>query len=222
MIPPSQASAATSTPRTPAACTSQATSTNAPPRIRLTSGPTPATRISAPGSLTSPSAAGHPAQQPQRDVLHLEPVAPCHQRMGQLVREQRCDVGEGGQHAGDNVLRDRVPRGSGRKLPRRQPVGQRHDEQHAPVHADPDAGDVRPRLKLCRMKSPLGVGAPAPGQGDARRRWRPSGHVRARPPEPGAQAIVPPANPGGVSGMRCPACRFRMSAPWRCSALRAC
>ena len=54
LMPPSQASAATTTPPTPAACSSQARSQNAPPRIRLTSGPTPAMRISAPGSATSP------------------------------------------------------------------------------------------------------------------------------------------------------------------------
>ena len=53
-MPPSQASAATTTPPTPDACSSQAASVNTPPSTRLVSGPTPATRTSAPGSGTSP------------------------------------------------------------------------------------------------------------------------------------------------------------------------
>jgi hypothetical protein len=53
-MPPSQASAATTTPPTPDACSSQATSVNTPPSTRLVSGPTPATRTSAPGFGISP------------------------------------------------------------------------------------------------------------------------------------------------------------------------
>lgn len=43
-------SSATTTPPTPDACSSQATSVNTPPSTRLVSGPTPDTRTSAPGS----------------------------------------------------------------------------------------------------------------------------------------------------------------------------
>ena len=54
LMPPSQASAATTTPPTPDACSSQASSKNTAPKTRLTSGPTPATRTSAAGSGISP------------------------------------------------------------------------------------------------------------------------------------------------------------------------
>jgi hypothetical protein len=62
--------------------------------------------------------------------------------MRQLMREQRPRISHRGHHGGHNVLRDRAPRGGGGKLPGRQPVGQQcHNDQHAPVHADPDAAD---------------------------------------------------------------------------------
>jgi dihydrofolate reductase len=49
---------------------------------------------------------------------------------------------------------DLQPRHPGRKLTRRQPVGQqRYVEHNAPVHADPDPA-YPPRLKLCPITSP--------------------------------------------------------------------
>jgi hypothetical protein len=85
---------------------------------------------------------GHSAQQPQRDVLDLDPVTPRHERMGQFVGEQGRHVDQRGQHGGHDVFRLRTMRDLGGELADREPVGQQgHDDQHAPVHADPDAGD---------------------------------------------------------------------------------
>ena len=112
---------------------------------RLVRGPTMAIRKSAPGVLASPEL-GDAAEEPQHDALDLDAVAAGHQRMGQLVGQQRGQEQHRGNDCGDHVGGDAAVRKGGGQLAGREPTHQdHHDEKHTGVDPDLDAGDAAQR-----------------------------------------------------------------------------
>ncbi|GAA3143416.1 hypothetical protein GCM10020001_077940 [Nonomuraea salmonea] len=97
---------------------------------------------------------GDTAEQPQGDLRHLDAVAACGHRVGQLVGEQRGHEQDGGDQPGQQVDRRRVAGEDDREPPERQPCDQDDDDdQHADVEPDPDSGDAAKRNRGAHLPS---------------------------------------------------------------------
>lgn len=101
---------------------------------------------------------GHPAQSPQRDRGDRYAVVAGHQRMRELVGEER---GEEGHRAGDGhrPIRDReLLRCQAREdLGAQEPADQDDHDQDAPVRADADARHPAQRHGLLHRRAASGA-----------------------------------------------------------------
>ena len=85
---------------------------------------------------------GDPAEQPQGDALHRNPVTAGHQRVRQFVGQQRGQVHGGGQDSGQHVGQRGLVRVDRREVPGGQAErDQSENDRSAPVHPDRDAAD---------------------------------------------------------------------------------
>ena len=102
-------------------------------------------RIAFVGPLTSIALGivfGVAAKQPQHNAVDLDPVAAGHQRVGQLVRQQRGQEQHRGNDCRTDVGGDAAVRIAGGQTPGRESEHQdRDDEKHAGVDPNLDASD---------------------------------------------------------------------------------
>jgi hypothetical protein len=153
---------------------------------------------------------GDPAEQPQRDALHLDPVAPGDQRVGQLVREERGEEGRRGHQGGGGVGQAAAAGQDQREPAQRQATGDdQHDHQDAGVHADPDAGDAAQTEGL--------VHAVLLGRRGCADRWRTTRSRSTDTPVPGGG---PDSTRGGDAPRGAPG--RRLPAPRRARAVVTC
>ena len=109
-----------------------ATTPNATPMSRLTSGPTPEIRSSAPGVGDVAVDAGEPAHQPQHDAVDFQALVPGDDGVAELVGQDAGEEHQCGEPAGDGVEDLRVARRLGGKTAAGQAEGEEGgDDQQA-------------------------------------------------------------------------------------------
>ena len=84
----------------------------------------------------------HAAEEPQRDPVDLHPLAPGHERVPELVREQRGEEEHRGRDRADERAGAGEPDVPVLEVALDRPDDEREDDEPAPVDADLDPGDA--------------------------------------------------------------------------------